>query len=156
MRRLFGETSASVLAYSDTLCSDARFSSKNTSSCSPRATKIKIMTYSQTLSLQKQQAYRRNQNTYSIRAATLKVGPVSTIIVVVALVCLMGIVYLSQVTKTNSYGYSINSLSQKEESLKIERSDLELEAIKLQSLERVKTSQVAANLTQLQPTQINQ
>ncbi len=72
--------------------------------------------------------------------------------IVVVLVSFMGMLYLSQVTKTNTYGYKVSTLTQKETTLKREKADLELEAVRLQSLERVKNSQVAQNLQPVQPT----
>jgi hypothetical protein len=88
---------------------------------------------------------------FSMKKAS--VGPVSTLVIVIALVCLMGLMYLSQITKTNTYGYEITSLSSREKSLKIVRSDLEIESIKLQSMDRVKASEAAAKLVPLQPSQ---
>jgi cell division protein FtsL len=110
------------------------------------------MTYSQSLSIQKNQVYRRGQNTYSIARSTAKVGPVSTAVIVLTLVCLLGIVYLSQVTRTNTLGYSVSSLQQKESDLKKEKADLDVEAVRLQSIEKIKSSQVAGALTAVKPS----
>jgi hypothetical protein len=110
------------------------------------------MTYSQSLSLQKNQVYRRGANTHSIARSGTKLGPVSTAVICLALVSLMGIVYLSQVTRTNSMGYKLSSLQQKEEDLKKEKADLDIEAVRLQSIEKVKSSQVATALTPIKPT----
>ena len=110
------------------------------------------MTYSQSLSLQKNQVYRRGANTHSISRSTTKLGPVSTAVICLALVSLMGIVYLSQVTKTNSLGYKVSSLQQKQDELKKEKSDLEIESVRLQSIEKIKSSQVATTMTQIKPT----
>ena len=110
------------------------------------------MTYSQSVSLQKNQVYRRGQNIYSVSRTGAKLGPVSTIVICLALVCLMGIVYLSQVTRTNSLGYELSSLQQKETDLKKEKADLEVEAVRLQSIDKIKSSQVATTMTTIKPT----
>ncbi len=110
------------------------------------------MTYSQSLSIQKNQAYRRGANSFSIAKGRARLGPISTFVIVLALVCLMGIVYLTQVTRTNSLGYKVSSLNEREISLQKEKADLEIEAVKLQSIEKVKSSQVANAMTQVKPS----
>lgn len=110
------------------------------------------MTYSQSLSIQKNQVYRRNQNTYSIARAKSRLGPVSTAIIVLALISLMGMIYLTQVTKTNSLGYQLSSLTEKEKDLQKEKADLEIEAVRLQSIDKIKSSQVAGAMTTLKPS----
>ena len=37
-------------------------------------------------------------------------GPISNSIILIVLACLLGLLYLTQVTKTNTYGYQINGL----------------------------------------------
>jgi hypothetical protein len=64
----------------------------------------------------------------------------------------MGMLYLTQVTRTNGYGYQLSSITQKEQELRKEKADLEIEAVRLQSVERVKNSQVASSMTQIKPT----
>ena len=110
------------------------------------------MTYSQNLSIQKNQVYRRGSNTHSMSRVGTKMGPISTAVICLALISLMGIVYLSQVTRTNSMGYKLSSLQQKENDLKKEKTDLDIEAVRLQSIEKVKSSQVAAALTPVKPS----
>lgn len=73
-------------------------------------------------------------------------------VVVLALVCLMGMIYLSQVTRTNSLGYRISSLTVQEQELKKEKADLDIEAVRLQSVERLKASQVANAMTTVKPS----
>jgi hypothetical protein len=110
------------------------------------------MTYSQSISLQKNQVYRRGQNTYSIARARTRLGPVTTGVLVLALVCLLGIMYLSQVTRTNTLGYAVTTLQEEEKELKKEASNLEVETVRLQSIEKVKSSQVAGALVPVKPT----
>jgi hypothetical protein len=84
----------------------------------------------------------RNQNAVSFRATERTLGPVSNTIILIVLACVLGLLYLTQVTKTNAYGYQINDLD-----------DLEVASARLQSLDRVKHSTVAANLTPVTPTE---
>jgi hypothetical protein len=56
---------------------------------------------------------------------------------------LLGLLYLTQVTKTNAYGYTINDLKVKQSQLSSKHDDLEVASARLQSLDLVKNSQVA-------------
>ncbi len=79
-------------------------------------------------------------------------GPVSNTIILIVLACLLGLLYLTQVTKTNAYGYQINGLQQEQTKLKSQHDDLEVASARLQSLERVRSSGVAKNLVSVAPT----
>lgn len=111
------------------------------------------MTYSSSLSLGRQQQLAgRNQNAVSFRSKETRLGPISNTIMLVVLACLLGLLYLTQVTKTNAYGYQINSLQQQQASLQSEHSDLEVSSARLQSLDLVASSPVAKNLVSVAPT----
>lgn len=116
------------------------------------ATKNKNMTYSSSVAMSRNQYARKNQNVVSFvdRARTL--GPVSNTIILIALACLIGLLYLTQVTKTNSYGYTINSLQSKQADLKDQRADLEVTSARLQSLDRVAASPAAKSLVSTVPS----
>lgn len=94
----------------------------------------------------------RNQNSVSFRATTRTLGPVSNTIVLIVLACLLGLLYLTQVTKTNAYGYQINSLQQKQAQLKAERDDLEVASARLQSVKRVAESAEAKSMVSVAPS----
>lgn len=94
----------------------------------------------------------RSQNTVSFRAQARVLGPVSNTIILIVLACLLGLLYLTQVTKTNAYGYQINTLQQKQSSLRTQHDDLEVASARLQSLQRVKDSQAAKNLVSVAPS----
>jgi hypothetical protein len=64
---------------------------------------------------------------------------------------MVGLLYLTQVTKTNSYGYSISNLQQQQAILKDQKADLEVQSARLQSLDRVAASQAAKNLVSVAP-----
>ncbi|MFA5004114.1 MAG: hypothetical protein WC498_02450 [Candidatus Saccharimonadales bacterium] len=111
------------------------------------------MTYSSTLALGRQQMVnRRGQNSVSFRPQDRKLGPVSNTIVLIVLACLLGLLYLTQVTKTNAYGYQINGLQTQQSKLKSQHDDLEVASARLQSLNRVQSSQVAQALAPIAPS----
>jgi hypothetical protein len=94
----------------------------------------------------------RNQNSISFQATTRTLGPVSNTIVLIVLACLLGLLYLTQVTKTNAFGYQIHSLQDQKVSLKNKHDELEVESARLQSLSRVKDSAVAKNMVSVAPS----
>jgi hypothetical protein len=94
----------------------------------------------------------RNQNSVSFRAQTRTLGPISNTITLIVLACLLGLLYLTQVTKTNAYGYQINALQQTQANLKSQHDDLQVNSARLQSLSRVSGSAVAKNLVSVAPT----
>ena len=111
------------------------------------------MTYSSSLSLGRRGAFaRRNQNVVSFRAKETKLGPISNTIMLVILACLLGLLYLTQVTKTNAFGYKINSLQQQQAQLQSEHNDLQVSSARLQSLDRVASSAAAKNLVAVAPS----
>ena len=110
------------------------------------------MTYSSSLAMSRGRFGGRNQNAVSFRTSERTLGPISNTIILVVLACLLGLLYLTQVTKTNAYGYQINSLQQKQASLKSEHDDLEVASARLQSLNRVKNSAVAKSLVSVAPS----
>jgi hypothetical protein len=64
----------------------------------------------------------------------------------------LGLLYLTQVTKTNAYGYKINDLQQQQSKLKDENAELQVSAARLQALDRVKNSDVAKNMVSVAPS----
>lgn len=109
------------------------------------------MTYSSSLAMGRQRYATRGQNTTSFRERGKSVGPVSNTIILIVLACLVGLLYLTQVTKTNAYSYRINDLKQKQQSLQAEHDQLTIDSARLQAQERVKNSDVAKNLVTVAP-----
>lgn len=107
------------------------------------------MTYSSSLSLGRQRVIRRHQNAVSFQEQVRTIGPISNTIILIVLTCLLGLLYLTQVTKTNAYGYRINELKQHQAQLRVEHNDLEVAAARLQALERAKHSDVAKSMVPL-------
>lgn len=125
------------------------------------------MTYSSSLALSRQRlasrnqrsssslgsrAWGKNQNTASFREQEAKLGPVSNTIMLIILACLFGLLYLTQVTKTNAYSYQINELQTQADKLKDEHSELEVASARLQALERAKSSEANKSLVTVVPT----
>lgn len=91
------------------------------------------------------QALRRNQNTVKFKGA-IKLGPVSHTVIIAIMLAVLGLIYLTQITKTSTYGYQLNDLSNKKEQLLSDNRDLEVESARLQALQRVQDSNVAKAL----------
>ncbi len=109
------------------------------------------MTYSSSLAVGRSRAMGRNKNVTPYRSETKRIGPISNTILLVVLACLLGLLYLSQVTKTNAYGFEINDLQSRQTSLEAEYTELELNAARLQSVDRIKDSGVAQGLVPAEP-----
>jgi hypothetical protein len=112
----------------------------------------KYMTYSSSVALSRRSVGRRNRNTVAFAARAQTIGPISNTIILIVLACLIGLLYLTQVTKTNSFGYTINGLQSQQTKLKNQKADLEVTAARLRSLDRVANSNVAKNLVATNPS----
>jgi hypothetical protein len=110
------------------------------------------MTYSSSLALSQQQYSSRHRNAVSFRSKERTLGPISNTVILIVLACLLGLLYLTQVTKTNAYGYTINDLKVKQSQLSSKHDDLEVASARLQSLDRVKNSQVATAMVSASPS----
>lgn len=92
-----------------------------------------------------QRMWRRNQNTTRF-APTATLGPVTHTVLIALMIAILGLIYLTQVTKTSLYGYQLDDKQTKLDGLLAEKQNLEVENARLQALERVKNSSVAANM----------
>jgi hypothetical protein len=111
------------------------------------------MTYSSSLALGRQSAFvGRNQNSVAFRGRGRALGPVSNTVMLIVLALLLGLLYLTQVTKTNAYGYQINGLLQQQSALKEQYNNLQVASARLQAVTRVEGSSVAKNLTPVTPS----
>jgi hypothetical protein len=112
------------------------------------------MTYSSTTISQnraqflgnKSGAWARGRNTMRFDMSAPKVGPFTSAIMLAVGVCLIGAIYVSQTTITNSLGYDISSLSQKRQRLAAENQSLQVESARLQSIDRIKTSPIVGSM----------
>lgn len=110
------------------------------------------MTYSSSIAAGRRGYLRRNQNRVTFANSGKTLGPISNSLVLILMACLIGLLYLTQVTKTNSYGYSINNLKQEQAELERQKSNLEVSAARLRSLDRVAESPVAKSMVPVAPS----
>lgn len=110
------------------------------------------MTYSSSIAQTRRGYGRRNQNAVSFMVAEKALGPISNTVILLILACLIGLLYLTQVTKTNSYGYGIDKLQKEQTELRNQKAELELAAARLQALDRVSSSSAAQGLVSVAPS----
>jgi cell division protein FtsL len=94
----------------------------------------------------RQQNWSRNQNTARFSSA-VKLGPVAHTVLVVLMVTVLGLIYLTQATRTTSYDYQSQAIESQIANLSTTKSDLEVENARLTSLNNVKNSNVAKAMT---------
>jgi hypothetical protein len=114
------------------------------------------MTYSSSIAASRRGYVRRNQNSVRFSSSARTLGPVSNTIILIVLACLVGLLYLTQVTKTNGYGYVINNLQDQQSQLKDQKADLEVEAARLQALDKVASSDTAKSMVSVAPAGVLQ
>ena len=87
-----------------------------------------------------------NQNLVEYRS-NVKLGPTANVVVIVLLIALLGVLYLTQLSKTGSYSYEQNKINQRKSDLVAEQDNLKVENARLQSLANIKNSTVAKAMT---------
>ncbi len=90
--------------------------------------------------------WQRNQNTVAYKTA-IKMGPITHTVLVALMVAVLGLIYLSQVTKASSFGYALQQQSDQMATLTAQQQDLQIENARLQALNTVKDSSVAKAMT---------
>lgn len=95
-----------------------------------------------------QDRWRRNQNTVAFKTSAAKLGPVVHTVLVALMIAVLGLIYLTQITKTSTYGYELSDLETQRSELVSQKENLEVENARLQAMERVQESNVAKNLTE--------
>jgi hypothetical protein len=111
------------------------------------------MTYSSSIALGRKSAFAgRNQNGVSFRTQERTLGPVSNTIILIVLSLVLGLFYLAQVTKTNAFGYTINTLQQQQAQLSSQHEDLEVAAARAQGVDRIQNSDQAKALASVAPS----
>jgi cell division protein FtsL len=112
------------------------------------------MTYGKNVAISRHTAYQRNHNVVQLSGSKTGLGPVSSAIVLILVMCLLGLMYLTQVTKTNALGYKVSELTTQQTQLEEEYASLEVESERLQNLDRVKNSEVAQNMSDTKPATV--
>ncbi len=90
-------------------------------------------------------AVRRNQNLYRNKAE-LKLGPVSASLVMVAVVAVLALLYLNQITKQSEFGYVRSDLERKRAQAVAAKQELEVEAARLTSIQQIQNSKRVSGL----------
>jgi hypothetical protein len=90
-------------------------------------------------------AVRRNQNLYRNKAE-FKLGPVSTSLVAVAMIAVLALGYLNQITKTSVFGYQVRDLEVQRNEAVNAKKELEVEAARLTSIQQIQNSRAVAGL----------
>ncbi|HSX35494.1 MAG TPA: hypothetical protein VLH84_01010 [Patescibacteria group bacterium] len=112
------------------------------------------MTYSSSLAVGRKTAFvGRGQNVVAFKAQTKALGPVSNTVILIVLALVLGMLYLTQVTKTNAYGYQISDLQKKQAVLTAEHDDLEVASARLQAVPRIQNSDQAKALVATAPAE---
>ena len=88
---------------------------------------------------------RRNQNLYR-QPTKLQLGPTSATFVVIALISVLALLYLNQITKTNTFSYKLTDLKTQRDGVAAERRELAVEAGRLQSIEATRNSAAARKM----------
>jgi hypothetical protein len=88
---------------------------------------------------------RRNQNLYR-QPAQLQLGPTSATFVVIALISVLALLYLNQITKTNTFSYQLTDLTTQRNQVEADNQQLAVEAGRLQSLSATQNSAVASKM----------
>jgi len=86
--------------------------------------------------------WRRNQNTVRHRIEKRGLGPVAHVVLIALMLCVLGLIYLTQITKTSTYGYEIQKLETQKTQLAEQKQVLEVEAARLQAMDSVKKGSV--------------
>lgn len=94
----------------------------------------------------RQQNWGRNQNTARF-ASSVKLGPVAHTVLIALMITVLGLIYLTQATRATSYDYAIDRVDTQISELAVQKNDLEIENARLTSLNAVKDSAVAREMT---------
>ena len=100
------------------------------------------MSQFQSAAMNSPRMWRRNQNTVRHQIKTAGLGPVAHTVLIAIMLCVLGLIYLTQITKTSTYGYEIQNLESKKTQLAEQKQVLQVEAARLQSLDEIKKGSV--------------
>jgi hypothetical protein len=108
--------------------------------------------YTSSYAMRQTRTIRRNRNSVKFNDKRIGLGPISNAITLALILCMLGLLYLTQITKQTSYGYEVNTLETQKSQLLSEQESLEVEAARLQALDRIQKSKVARDL--VKPTNV--
>lgn len=91
-----------------------------------------------------------NDNQYGIRKRTigreLKIGPLSIQFVVIIILAALALLYLAQSTQGATKNYKLRELEDQKSKLRLENERLEIESVRLKSLNEIKNNSERLNL----------
>lgn len=93
-----------------------------------------------------QQNWSRNQNTTRFQSS-VKLGPVAHTVLVALMIIVLGLIYVTQATKTTGYDYEAQKIDSQIAELNDQKAELEIENARLTALETIKSSSVAKEMT---------
>ncbi len=94
----------------------------------------------------RQQNWSRNQNTTRFQS-NVKLGPVAHTVLVALMIIVLGLIYVTQATRTTSYDYEAQKIDNQIADYNEQKSELEVENARLTALETIKNSSVAKEMT---------
>lgn len=100
----------------------------------------------------RQQNWSRNQNTTRFQSA-IKLGPVAHTVLVALMIIVLGLIYVTQATRTTGYDYEAQKIDSQIADYNEQKSELEVENARLTALETIKNSSVAKEMTTPASTQ---
>lgn len=103
-------------------------------------------TRTQSFSSRRTSNWNRNQNTARY-TSPIKLGPVAHTVLIALMITVLGLIYLTQATKTTGYDYEAQELDAQIAELTTKKNDLEVENARLTALENVQKSTVAAAMS---------
>jgi len=106
------------------------------------------MSYTRTVQFnsRRQGNWGRNQNTVAF-ASAVKLGPITHTVLIALMITVLGLIYLTQATRTSSYDYAASEVDTQISQLTDQKKDLEVDNARLTALKEVQNSNVAKNMT---------
>ena len=74
-------------------------------------------------------------------------------VLIALMIAVLGLIYLTQITKTSTYGYELSDLETRRTELVSQKENLEVENARLQAMERVEDSNVARSMAEPESTE---
>jgi len=94
----------------------------------------------------RQQNWSRNQNTTRFQSS-VKLGPIAHTVLVALMIIVLGLIYVTQATRTTGYDYEAQQVDSQIAELTDETNELKIENARLTALETIKNSNVAREMT---------
>ncbi|MFZ2544631.1 MAG: hypothetical protein WAW80_01515 [Candidatus Saccharimonadales bacterium] len=91
-------------------------------------------------------SWNRNQNTARF-VPSVKLGPVAHTVLIALMITVLGLIYLTQATRTTSFDYEAQKIDTQIAELTTKKGDLEVENARLTALESIQNSNVAKAMT---------